>query len=337
MTLAKKTFFLLSAVLLAGAMAVAQGAMGSSQDQDSSTASPAAGAKLRGCLSGSEGNYTLTDHNGTIYHLVGGEAQLQGSVGHEIQVTGTPDAQRSGVSDDMASNTASSFQVTGAREVAASCEHGSSTGSMGTDSQPMTERPPSTDRQPKGAPGEGTPPPEPQPHLMAMLQQPGATDMGSQSSSSQTTSSPSSTNSQSPENGSMANTPVTNQTPAEPASPTGANSQLGSGTTNPSAVSTQPAQTGTPTTPQAGTAATPGSNPASETNPNSGVNATSGTNANPGAAASPQSTQNDQNKPLYERQATDVPWANHSGATTTNPNGSSSATTTTTPQPEPHL
>ena len=347
MTLAKKAFYLSSAVLLTGAMAVAQTAMGSSQDQDSSAAGQAAGIKVRGCLSGSEGNYSLTDNNGTIYHLVGGDAQLQGSVGHEMEITGTTDAQRSSVSDDVAANTANAFQVTGARVVAATCEHGSRTGTMGSESQPMTERPPTTDRQPKGAPGEGTPPPEPQPHLMAMLQQPGSTDMGSQNSSSQTTSSPASTSGQSPENGSMANTPVTNQTPAESTGPTGANSQLGSGTSNPSAVSTQPAQTQTPpaTTPETGATANPGTTQTPGSNTNTGVNATMGTNANPtattnpemnanpsaapnpGATASPQSTQNDQNKPLYERQATDIPWAGHSGAATT---------TTTTPQPEPH-
>jgi hypothetical protein len=40
----------------------------------------------------------------------------------------------------------------------------------------------------------------------------------------------------------------------------------------------------------------------------------------------PSSTQSDQNKPLYERRATDVPWTSQSG----------SATTTTTPETEPH-
>lgn len=181
MKLAKKTLYLSSTVLLAGAMGLAQTAMGgSSQEQDSSSAGQAGGAALRGCLSGSAGNYTLTDHSGTIYHLVGGEAQLQRSVGHEVEITGTPDAQRTGTSDDVAANTASSFQVTGAREVAAPCGHGSRTGTMGTDSPPMTERPPSTDQQPKGAPGEGAPP-QPEPHMMAMLQQPAPTDMGSQS------------------------------------------------------------------------------------------------------------------------------------------------------------
>lgn len=285
MTLGNKTFCLSSAVLLAGAIGVAQTAMGgSSRDQDTAAANQSAGAALRGCLSGSAGNYTLTDHNGTIYHLVGGESQLQGSVGHEVEITGTPGAQRTGSSDDMAANTASSFEVSASHEVAARCDHGSGTGSMGTDAQPMTEHPPSTDQQPKGAPGEGAPP-QPEPHLMAMLQQPTSPDNSSQSSS--TAASPASTENQSPPNGSMANTPVTSQTPAEPASPTGANSQLGRGTTNPSAVGTQPAQ--------------------------------SDTNTSSNAATSPQSTQSDQNKPLYERQATDVPWASHSGSTTTTP------------------
>lgn len=333
MTLGRKVFYLSSAVLLAGVMGVAQTSMGgSSQDQESSMAGQAAGARVRGCLSGSAGNYTLTDHNGTIYHLVGGESQLQGSVGHEVEITGTPDAQRSGASDDMAGNTASSFQITGAREIAARCDHGSASGTMGTNSQPMTERPPSTDQQPKGAPGEGAPPPEP--HTMAMLQQPGTTDtgtMGSQTGST-TATSPSTGEGQAPGNGSMANTPVTSQTPAEPASPAGTNSQPGSGTSNPSSVSTQPAPTG----------AGPGAAGTTSTNPGMGVNnANTGATTTPSTATSPQSTQNDQNKPLYERQATDVPWASHSGSTTTttttNPNGSSTTTTTTTPQTEPHL
>ena len=341
MTAGKKVLYLSSAVLLAGAMAAAQTSMGgSSQDQDRSMAGQAAGARVRGCLSGSAGNYTLTDHNGTIYHLVGAESQLQGWVGHEVQITGAPDARRSGASDDVASNTASSFQVTGAREIAARCDHGSASGTMGTNSQPMTERPPSTDQQPKGAPGEGAPPPEP--HTMAMLQQPGSTDtgsMGSQSSST-TATSPSTGDGQAPGSGSMANTPVSSQTPAEPASPTGTNSQLGSGTSNPSAVSTQPAHNGT--TPQAGATGSTTNSSTSGTTTNPDMNANPGAAANPGATTTPQNPENDQNKPLYERQATDIPWASHSGTsntgsttttTTTNPNGSSTTTTTT----EPHL
>ena len=64
-------------------------------------AGQAAGAILRGCLSGSPDNYTLTDHNGTVYHLVGASKDLQNSVGHEVQITGTPDSRRTGTPDDF--------------------------------------------------------------------------------------------------------------------------------------------------------------------------------------------------------------------------------------------
>ena len=140
-----------------------------------------------GCLSGSARQLHADRSQWNDLPPGGRRCPVKRSVGHEVEITGTPDAQRTGASDDMASNTASSFQVTGAREVGARCDHGSSTGTMGNNSQPMTERPPSTDQQPKGAPGEGAPP-QPQPHLIAMLQQPGSTDMGSQSSSSSTNS-----------------------------------------------------------------------------------------------------------------------------------------------------
>jgi hypothetical protein len=318
-----KTFYLSSAVLLAGAMGVAQASRGgSSQDQDSSMAGQAAGAQLRGCLTGSDGNYTLTDHNGAIYHLVGGAAQLRNAVGHEVEVTGTPDARRTGAGDDTAANTASSFQVTSAREEGARCDHGSASGKMNDNSHPMSEQPPNTDHQPKGAPGEGVPPQtEPHPELMAMLQQPGSTDTGGTSSQS---------------NGTPP--PVTSQTPAASQSPTDPNSQLGTGTASQTGTSTAAGasaagQTGTGSSATGATAATAsptaaGSAGATGTTGSSDMNngtpavSTASTGAS-ATATSPQSTQNDANKPLYERQATDVPWASHSGSTTT----------TTTPEP----
>ena len=102
-------------------------------------------------------NYTLTDHNGTIYHLVGGGAQLQNAVGHEVEVTGTPDARRTGASDDTTTNTASSFQVTDAREIGARCDHGASSTGTIHHNPPMPERPPMTAQQPKVL-GRGRPP-----------------------------------------------------------------------------------------------------------------------------------------------------------------------------------
>jgi len=67
--------------------------------QDSSTpASAASGSQsssgasgqmtVEGCLSGSNGNFTLTDKNGITYQLTGDKAKLSEHVGHEIKVTG---------------------------------------------------------------------------------------------------------------------------------------------------------------------------------------------------------------------------------------------------------
>src|SRR6185437_12738770 len=45
---------------------------------------------VQGCLSGSNGNYTLTqDTTGTTYTLTGDTSQLQQHIGHEVQITGT--------------------------------------------------------------------------------------------------------------------------------------------------------------------------------------------------------------------------------------------------------
>jgi hypothetical protein len=363
MTLGTRALYLSSSLLLGAAISLAQttpGASpdmsGSSQDQDSSMAGQTSGAQLRGCLSGSPDNYSLTDHNGAIYHLVGASADLQNAVGHEVEISGAPDSRRTSVPDSTAANTASSFQVITVRDVANQCERGgvSSSGPSGAatrdhDSQPMSEAPPTIDSHPKGSTGEATPP---HPELIAMWQQPGSADSGSsaaqnsnnssamsstasgagqasqdvnsapqqpisndanlpaqgRSGAHQTETNTNSTNSPyqntpvggaAQANGGQGSTPsagagngntgapspVTNQTPAAAQSPTNPNSQLGSSSANQSGNASQPPQS-----------AAPASN-----------------------SPSPQA-QDDPNKPLYERPATDVPWANRSGsAATTTP------------------
>ena len=48
---------------------------------------------IRGCLSGSVGNYTLMeDRSGTIYSLVGADHLMDGQTGHELEVSGLPTA-----------------------------------------------------------------------------------------------------------------------------------------------------------------------------------------------------------------------------------------------------
>ena len=68
---------------------------GSSQTGSSQTGSM--GAKtVQGCLSGSGGNYTLTDKAGNTYQLAGDTSKLTEHVGHKIEVTGTTSAASSG-------------------------------------------------------------------------------------------------------------------------------------------------------------------------------------------------------------------------------------------------
>ena len=53
-----------------------------------STAGAAGHMTVQGCLSGSDGSYTLTADNGTTYQLTGNTAALKDHVGHEVQITG---------------------------------------------------------------------------------------------------------------------------------------------------------------------------------------------------------------------------------------------------------
>ncbi|MGH9570070.1 MAG: hypothetical protein ACRD4F_10540 [Candidatus Angelobacter sp.] len=63
---------------------------------------------IKGCLSGSAGNYTLTDSaSGKTYTLAGDTSKLSDHVGHEIRVTGSP-AEGSSASSGMGSTGSSS-------------------------------------------------------------------------------------------------------------------------------------------------------------------------------------------------------------------------------------
>ena len=81
----RQIFLLLSVLVLGLSWAVAQD---STSGQTSRTG---AGGQMtvEGCLSGSSGNYTLSDKNGNTYQLTGDTAKLSEHVGHEVKVTGT--------------------------------------------------------------------------------------------------------------------------------------------------------------------------------------------------------------------------------------------------------
>ncbi len=84
---------LISMLLLGTSWALAQDSSQSATSQTGSsqaTAESAGGQQMiKGCLSGSDGSYTLTDSNGQNYHLTGDTAKLSDHIGHEMKVTGT--------------------------------------------------------------------------------------------------------------------------------------------------------------------------------------------------------------------------------------------------------
>jgi hypothetical protein len=83
-----KTFVLAISLLVSAAWLQAQGQY--PQTESSQTGASASGqTTVEGCLQGSDGNYTLTDKNGTTYQLQGDTSKLSAHVGHEVQITGS--------------------------------------------------------------------------------------------------------------------------------------------------------------------------------------------------------------------------------------------------------
>ena len=125
----KKVALLCSVLLISAVCALAQYG---SQDTQSSASSNMGSSNskmttVQGCLSGSGGNYTLTDKTGTAYNLSGDTSRLQAHVGHTISVTGTTSgsgASGTSQSGSMSSPSDSSSQtlnVTSFRHVSPTC------------------------------------------------------------------------------------------------------------------------------------------------------------------------------------------------------------------------
>ena len=80
-----KTAFGVSAILVLAVVSWAQ----DSGQQTAPVASSTSPSKIQGCLTGSDGNFVLTqDNTTTAVKLVGAETQLKDNIGHEVSVTG---------------------------------------------------------------------------------------------------------------------------------------------------------------------------------------------------------------------------------------------------------
>jgi hypothetical protein len=124
----QKIMLFLSVVLLSMSWAVAQDA--------SSPSSPAAAGSgqaaqsggqmmVEGCLGGSDGNYTLSDSNGTVYQLTGDTAKLSAHVGHEVKISGTSDSGTAGTSTGTPSGSGGhSIQVSSVKHISKTCKMG---------------------------------------------------------------------------------------------------------------------------------------------------------------------------------------------------------------------
>ena len=139
-----RIFMLISSLLLVAALAGAQDTPGSGAKLGGRELPPRSAAEstnpqstvIRGCLTGSPGNFTLTDQNGMQYKLMGSDNLLQSKVGHEIEITGVEN-QAGGPAQQSAAPAPNGVQVSDVRDVAGSCRLGHE-----GNSQPPTQVPP---------------------------------------------------------------------------------------------------------------------------------------------------------------------------------------------------
>jgi len=81
---------------------------------------------VRGCLQGSDGNYSLVADNGTTYRLEGDTSKLSEHVGHEIKITGS--SMSASATNNPASTSATqqpTLTVESFKHVAKTCPSGS--------------------------------------------------------------------------------------------------------------------------------------------------------------------------------------------------------------------
>jgi hypothetical protein len=95
------------------------------QQTTTTTEQTTSGNAIRGCLSGSSGNWMLTDATGVSYRLLGSDSQLSDNVNKEVEVMGTPGTSASASASNSPDTSA------GASAGSASSTPDNSTGAAG--------------------------------------------------------------------------------------------------------------------------------------------------------------------------------------------------------------
>jgi hypothetical protein len=130
----KKAILMGAALMLCTALALAQdtpssgtssqsGASTSSSDQATATAG---NNTVQGCLTGTSGNYMLTDASGVMYQLTGDESQLSANVNKQVEVTGTAGAKASASATNSPDTSAPGSSTSGSATGTAGSTEGAS-------------------------------------------------------------------------------------------------------------------------------------------------------------------------------------------------------------------
>jgi len=134
----RRLLLLLSVLLLGACWALAQDTTSQTNSNSSETSASsgqtssatASGATtVQGCLSGSSGNFTLTDKNGNTYQLTGDTAKLSEHVGHEVKVTGTTSSATASAGGEAtgaagANGNSQTLEVSSMKHISKTCQSG---------------------------------------------------------------------------------------------------------------------------------------------------------------------------------------------------------------------
>jgi len=122
----KKTLFLLLSMSLCAIWVSAQDYPKSDSRQTSTQTSTQTGTsdqamKVQGCLSGSNGNFSLADDSGKTYQLAGDTSKLTEHVGHKVEITGTTSSSGAGSSSSSSAGAGTTLNVSSLKHMASSC------------------------------------------------------------------------------------------------------------------------------------------------------------------------------------------------------------------------
>jgi len=114
-----RQILVLSVLLLGMSWAAAQNS--SPSTQKGSTTAGAGSHTVEGCLSGSDGKYTLTDMHGKTFELTGDTSKLAEHVGHEVKITGTESSGAGSASS--AGGSEMSLDVSSVKHISKTCKN----------------------------------------------------------------------------------------------------------------------------------------------------------------------------------------------------------------------